>query len=846
QGESSAAPMISLWYEWVNAKGERVSDLRWINVGALGAGSRREGNQLLDFATLDSERGKITLGEFAMAAPSSATHLKLAIDGPNAHAESNEQNNAVLLPKPVFPKPDLAFTDVFIVPNTGKLLIGFQNMGKVAAPEFPWTMAWVDAAGKRLGVSYEGIGLALKPSWRFGISNDDRDLKGKPMTIGKWLVQPKPDGATTLEIVIDPENRIVESDEGNNRRTFDRWSPPEPVKPKFADFRVAEFTIDPVAPRAGERVWFTARVENVGSATTGTPTAAGILVDNDVASRKLVGQFTTAIIPAGKSVMVRWTKENYYGWVAVEGTHTIDVCADRAAVVAEADEANNCTRKTITVPAREAPKAADLIVGSVEVRDGALRIVVRNTGDLFTFPTDIWLMWFGAKGALPSSGAVDLPAIAGGAEAVVTVPFDGKTEASRILRDPPKDATKLRVYADGSRKIEEANEDNNDALLDRAKLPAAPVGNKPPTADAGSDIVERDDDGDGKEDTRFYSRESKDPDGKIVSWVWTVAGREVATGQYPYWWKVPVGTHRVTLTVTDDGGLTATDTVTVTVTGKPAVPPDLVLETLTLDPAAPKPGDDVSFTARVANRGPIAVGQVHTLALDIDLKNDRSINVQLAQPVIKDLPAGESQTYQWKKDPYSTYYHWRAEEGTHRVVVCADKSNSIRESDEKNNCAEVVVTVAAAPPAKPATPDLVVEQVFVLPSKPTANVRVEFATVIRNAGKAAAEESIAYVVLDLGADGEPDATPEPIDVPALKAGESRAVTWPDAEVLPAGKHMIEVCADVGEDVDEAEEENNCKELTFTVDAPARTSLLLLPLRLVLDVFSTPIRAGAAE
>ncbi|MDO8599533.1 MAG: hypothetical protein Q7S02_05480, partial [bacterium] len=37
QGESSAAPMISLWYEWVNAKGERVSDLRWINVGALGA-----------------------------------------------------------------------------------------------------------------------------------------------------------------------------------------------------------------------------------------------------------------------------------------------------------------------------------------------------------------------------------------------------------------------------------------------------------------------------------------------------------------------------------------------------------------------------------------------------------------------------------------------------------------------------------------------------------------------------------------------------------------------------------------------------------------------------------------
>ncbi|MBI4142359.1 hypothetical protein HY480_00615, partial [Candidatus Uhrbacteria bacterium] len=704
------------------AQGARVGELRWINVGALGPGARRQGNQLLDFADLDGERGKIFLGAFVANAPASAAHLKLSIDGPNAHAESNEQNNSVFLPKP-----------------------------------------------------------------------------------------------------------------------------------KLADLRIAEFTMDPIAPRAGDRVWFTARVENVGNATTGQPTATGIIVDNDATSRKLVGQFTTAIVPAGKSVMVRWTKENYYGWVAVEGAHTIDVCADRAKVVGEADETNNCARKTVTVraPEDETPKLPDLLVESAAVELGALRIAARNDGGTVSDATDIWLMWFGTKGALSSSAAVNLPAVAAGGTTIVVVevPLDGNTEASRILRDPPKDATKLRVYADGSRKVKEVHEDNNDAYLDRAKFPTAPIENKPPTADAGEDITARDDDGDGKEDVRFYSRESKDPDGKIAKWTWTVAGREVATGQYPYWWKVPVGTHTVTLTVTDDKGASATDVVTVTVGAKPSTQPDLAFEAFTMTPTQPKPGDTVSFTARVANRSTISIGAVSTVSFDI--WTDGKYRTQLAQPVVRDLAPGESQEFHWN-DPNDRYYHWKPQAGSHRIIVCVDNTKLIAEADEKNNCAEVVVTVGVATPEPPSKPDLVPEALRVSPANARVGQMLTFSATVRNRGGSPASESVAWFLVDFDRDGETDLTSEPEEVPALAAGATKTVTWPQAIAAEPGSHTLEFCVDADEEVAEADEKNNCTKFPFTVSstgtAPESSSLGSSFFSSLLGALfgATPIVAGGPE
>jgi hypothetical protein len=72
--------------------------------------------------------------------------------------------------------------------------------------------------------------------------------------------------------------------------------------------------------------------------------------------------------------------------------------------------------------------------------------------------------------------------------------------------------------------------------------------------------------------------------------------------------------------------------------------------------------------------------------------------------------------------------------------------------------------------------------------------------------------------VDLGNDDDPEGAPDPLDAPALVAGATQALTWSWEDRAVAGTHNVEVCADVADDIEEANEENNCKEQTFTVSA----------------------------
>jgi hypothetical protein len=92
----------------------------------------------------------------------------------------------------------------------------------------------------------------------------------------------------------------------------------------------------------------------------------------------------------------------------------------------------------------------------------------------------------------------------------------------------------------------------------------APVGNQPPTADAGPDQTVTDADNSGSEDVTLDGSASTDVDGTIASWSWTENSVEIATGANPTV-AFDVGAHTVTLTVTDDEGATGTDDVVITV-----------------------------------------------------------------------------------------------------------------------------------------------------------------------------------------------------------------------------------------------------------------------------------------
>ncbi len=85
--------------------------------------------------------------------------------------------------------------------------------------------------------------------------------------------------------------------------------------------------------------------------------------------------------------------------------------------------------------------------------------------------------------------------------------------------------------------------------------------NQTPTVDAGSDQYVVDAGNDCLEDVTL-SGSAGDVDGTIESYVWTDSGVEIATGPSPTV-TLGIGTHLIELTVTDDGGKPASDTVTI-------------------------------------------------------------------------------------------------------------------------------------------------------------------------------------------------------------------------------------------------------------------------------------------
>ena len=100
----------------------------------------------------------------------------------------------------------------------------------------------------------------------------------------------------------------------------------------------------------------------------------------------------------------------------------------------------------------------------------------------------------------------------------------------------------------------------NEANATRTVHVVAAATNQPPTANAGADQqVES------NATVTLDGSGSNDPDGQIVSYVWTENGSQVGTGESVALDTVPDGVHTYTLTVTDEDNATDSDSVTVRV-----------------------------------------------------------------------------------------------------------------------------------------------------------------------------------------------------------------------------------------------------------------------------------------
>ena len=190
-----------------------------------------------------------------------------------------------------------------------------------------------------------------------------------------------------------------------------------------------------------------------------------------------------------------------------------------------------------------------------------------------------------------------------------------------------------------------------------------------------------------------------------------------------------------------------------------------------------------NVTYTVKNNGTAEAG-ASTTSIKID-------GTEQATDSVPGLAAGASHT--------STVGPFAMSEDSDTIKVCADRSNTVAESNETNNCLENVLTY-------PGMPDLVVEEKseeWVSLAEKTYNVTYT----VKNIGTAEAGASTTSIKID----GTEQATDS---VPGLAAGASYTGTA-GPFTMSGESDTIKVCADKDNAVEERNETNNCLENVFT-------------------------------
>ncbi|HET9363123.1 MAG TPA: PKD domain-containing protein, partial [Vicinamibacterales bacterium] len=154
-------------------------------------------------------------------------------------------------------------------------------------------------------------------------------------------------------------------------------------------------------------------------------------------------------------------------------------------------------------------------------------------------------------------------------------------------------ATPTIAFAVGAHTVTlQVTDDDGATATDTVFVTVNPAPNQPPTANAGPDQTVTDANGNGSEAVTLNGSGSSDADGTIVSYQWREGSTVIATGATPTL-SFAVGTHTVTLQVTDDDGASASDTVLIVV--NPAAPSTAHIGDLD----GSSTGDKSDWTARV-------------------------------------------------------------------------------------------------------------------------------------------------------------------------------------------------------------------------------------------------------
>ena len=168
--------------------------------------------------------------------------------------------------------------------------------------------------------------------------------------------------------------------------------------------------------------------------------------------------------------------------------------------------------------------------------------------------------------------------------------------------------------------------------------------NDPPVADAGLDQTAS------VGDAVTFDGSGSSDDGTTHSYAWDFGDDSTGTGESPTHTYTAVGTYTVTLTVTDEGGLTGTDTLIVTVTDEPTNTMHIASIEMSLKTAGPNKNGIALVTVVDDLGAPVAGATVkgHWSGLTYDEDSDLTDafgEVKLNSDKVRNAPPGSTFTF---------------------------------------------------------------------------------------------------------------------------------------------------------------------------------------------------------
>jgi hypothetical protein len=204
-----------------------------------------------------------------------------------------------------------------------------------------------------------------------------------------------------------------------------------------------------------------------------------------------------------------------------------------------------------------------------------------------------------------------------------------------------------------------------------------------------------------------------------------------------------------------------------------------------IDPADPLQGYRVKFTVKNQGTG--------------------SANASVTCLTIDGTPAGDDQdcTALGSGETHNGIFEgpFTCSGDNDTIEVCADCNDEVTEGNEGNNCKENDWTCPAV-----SKPDLVItakSEEWIDPADPSQGYKVYYT--VKNQGTGSADASATCLTIDGTASGTDQACT------ALDPGETHSGTFEGPFTCSGDSDTVEVCADCTSQVDESDEDNNCKE-----------------------------------